>query len=306
MSATIEENKMNTSNKITTLKLVLEQTDGIAKDKLFGLGLGAQRCGSTWIGKYLSNHPEFYISSIKEMHIFDALSKQREHPLIRKFNENEAFQLKPDQQDILKIYEGKKKYYEYFDEKIERSHTAFGEITPEYSLLGKQFLKIIEESHPNIRYFVSLRRPIGRYLSALSYYGRNRPKFNIEKNYVQGLQKKLFCHYTRYTLNIKNLLSIVPKEKIFFFFYEDLFNGTTDTLFKLCNHLEISKIAPENINLSLSNIVNNTNSNDKLRKPNHEEMKAIYAKFQSEYKDLSPLISKRLPDSWDNDTANYG
>ena len=306
MSATIEENKMNTSNKITTLKLVLEQTDGIAKDKLFGLGLGAQRCGSTWIGKYLSNHPEFYISSIKEMHIFDALRKQRKHPLLRKFNENEAFQLQPDQQDILKIYEGKKKYYEYFDEKIESSHTAFGEITPEYSLLGKQFLKIVEESHPNIRYFVSLRRPIGRYLSALSYYGRNRPKFNIEKNYVQGLKKKLFCHYTRYTLNIKNLLSVVPKEKIFFFFYEDLFNGTTDTLFELCNHLEISKIAPENINLSLSNIVNNTNSNDKLRKPNHEEMKAIYTKFQSEYKDLSSLISKRLPDSWDNDTANYG
>ena len=146
MSATIEENKMNTSNKITTLKLVLEQTDGIAKDKLFGLGLGAQRCGSTWIGKYLSNHPEFYISSIKEMHIFDALRKQRKHPLLRKFNENEAFQLQPDQQDILKIYEGKKKYYEYFDEKIESSHTAFGEITPEYSLLGKQFLKIIEEA----------------------------------------------------------------------------------------------------------------------------------------------------------------
>ena len=97
--------KMSSLDKLTTLKLALEPTDGIAKDKLFGLGLGAQRCGSTWIGKYLSNHPEFYISSTKEMHIFDALSKQREHPLLRKFNKNKAFKLQPNQQDILKIYE---------------------------------------------------------------------------------------------------------------------------------------------------------------------------------------------------------
>lgn len=297
---------MNSLNKITNLKLCLEQTDGIAKDKLFGLGLGAQRCGSTWIGKYLNNHPEFYISSTKEMHIFDALRHQRKHPLLRKFNENEKYQLQPDQEDILKIYQGKKKYYEYFDERIKVSHTAFGEITPEYSLLGKQFLKIIEESHPNIRYFVSLRRPISRYLSALSYYGRNRPKFNIEKNYTQGLKKKLFCHYTRYTLNIENLFSIVPKEKIHFLFYEDLFNGTTDTLFELCDHLEISRVEPESIDLSLSKIVNNTDSHAKLREPNHEEMKAIYSKFHKEYKNLSSLIEKKLPDSWNNDIANYG
>ena len=298
--------KMSSLDKLTTLKLALEQTDGIAKDKLFGLGLGAQRCGSTWIGKYLSNHPEFYISSTKEMHIFDALRHQRKHPLLRKFNESEKFRLQPDQEDILEIYQGKKKYYAYFDERIETRHTAFGEITPEYSLLGKQFLKVIEESHPNIRYFVSLRRPISRYLSALSYYGRNRPKFNIEKNYIQGLKKKLFCHYTRYTLNIENLFSIVPKEKIHFLFYEDLFNGTTDTLFGLCDHLKISKIAPEKIDLSLSKIVNNTDSRAKIRKPNHEEMKAIYNKFQSEYKNLSSLIAMQLPESWERDTATYG
>lgn len=293
-------------DKIKTLKLILQETEGLSRDKLFVLGLGAQRCGSTWIGGYLRNHPEFYMSTPKEMHIFDALKKEGKHPLLRKSIDNKYFELTTEQKDILRIIKGEKKYFEYFDERLKSSHTAFGEITPEYSLLDQQFLKIIGESHPNLRCFVSLRRPIGRYLSALSYFGRNRPKFDIEKNYLEGLNKKLFCHHTRYTLNIKNLLSVVPKEQICFLFYEDLFSGTIQTLFRLCDHLEISRVPPEEINFSLTREVNNTSPQAELRPPNHEEMKTIYKRFESEYKDLSSLISKRLPESWNQDTANYG
>ena len=278
----------------------------MAQDKVFGLGLGAQRCGSTWIGKYLNNHPEFYICSTKEMHIFDTVKKEKDHPLLRNVGEPKGPQLDQDQRDLVQISQGEKQYFDFFEERLEASHTAFGEITPEYSLLGQKFLKIIGESHNKLRIFVSLRRPVGRYLSALTYYGRKRSKFNVEQNYLKGLNKKLFCHYTRYTLNIKNLLSVVPKEKIYFFFYEDLFNGTNDTLFELCNHLNISSIKPEDIELSLSKVVNNTTSKTDVRPPNEDELKSIYAKFESEYNNLSALISKKLPEAWLKDISNYG
>ena len=140
----------------------------------------------------------------------------------------------------------------------------------------------------------------------MTYYARQRPKFDLEGHYLKGLNKKLFCHYTRYTQNIENLLSVIPKEKIFFFFYEDLFNGTNDTLFELCNHLNISNIAPEDIDLSLSKVVNNTTSKTNVRPPNEDELKSIYAKFESEYNNLSELISKKLPEAWLRDMSNYG
>lgn len=240
------------------------------------------------------------------MHIFDTIKNQKDHPLLRKARVNQNFKLTNDQKEIVKISEGDKGYFEFFEERLENHHKAFGEITPEYSLLGQKFLQAIGESHNNIRLFISLRRPIGRYLSALTYYARQRPKFDLEGHYLKGLNKKLFCHYTRYTQNIENLLSVIPKEKIFFFFYEDLFNGSNDTLFELCNHLGISKVSPESIDLSLNNIVNKTTSKEDIRKPNQDEMKAIYKKFETEYTNLSSLISKPLPEAWLEDSANFG
>jgi len=291
--------------KLSLLQSILQPPTGAAKDKIYGLGLGAQRCGSTWIGKYLNNHPDFYICSMKEMHIFDTINREKEHSLIRKTNKSNGRSLTAEQADIIQISKGEKTYFHFFNERMEEKHKAFGEITPEYSLLGQRFLKVIAKSHANIRLFVSLRRPIGRYLSALTYYGRKRPKFNIEKHYLKGLEKKLFCHYTRYTQNIKNLLSVVPREKVHFFFYEDLFNGTHQTLFELCDHLRISKIAPEQINLSLSKVVNNTTSRTDLREPTSEELGKIYKKFEPEYMNLSSLIDKKLPDAWLKDIADY-
>ncbi len=240
------------------------------------------------------------------MHIFDTIRREKDHPLLRKVSNTKGLGLDQDQIDLVKISQGKKGYFDFFEERLEESHRAFGEITPEYSLLNHEFLKIIGESHNKLRIFVSLRRPVGRYLSALTYYGRIRPEFNIEEHYLKGLNKKLFCHYTHYTLNLKNLLSVVPKEKVYFFFYEDLFNGKNDTLFELCNHLNISTITPEQINLSMSKVINNTTSRTDVRPPNNDEMKSIYTKFEAEYKNLSSLISKKLPEAWLRDMANYG
>ena len=236
------------------------------------------------------------------MHIFDTIWKEKNHPL---FIRNKIAS-KKIHQDILKVSQQEKSYYEFFDEYLNPEIRAFGEITPEYSLLGQKFLKLIGESHPNIRLFVSLRRPVGRYLSALTYYGRLRPKFNLEKNYLNGLNMKLFCHYTRYTLNIRNLLAVVPREKICFLYYEELFNGTTDALFDLCDHLQIARVAPEDISLPQSKIINKTSTKSNIRKPNAEEMQAIYKKFEEEYIKLPELISKPLPQSWKNDLMNYG
>src|SRR6185312_14812353 len=41
--------------------------------KIFVLGVGAQRAGTSWLNSYLSSHPCVSMSQIKELHYFDAL-----------------------------------------------------------------------------------------------------------------------------------------------------------------------------------------------------------------------------------------
>ena len=41
--------------------------------KIFILGVGAQRAGTSWLNSYLSSHPCVCMSEIKELHYFDAL-----------------------------------------------------------------------------------------------------------------------------------------------------------------------------------------------------------------------------------------
>ena len=47
-------------------------------------GLGATRAGSTWLYRYLSNHPDCALPRIKELHYFDALDLDgRDHQIKR-------------------------------------------------------------------------------------------------------------------------------------------------------------------------------------------------------------------------------
>jgi len=292
-------------NKTEKLRVTLK-SGGISKSKCFGLGLGAQRCGSTWLGQYLSRHPDYCMSPIKEMHIFDTIKSEKVHPLIKRAeNYKNHRDIDQSRQKILKINNLELSYYQYFDKILKPSHSCFGEITPEYAKLGKSFFRKIFNSHPNVKFFISLRRPISRYLSALYYYSRKRPAFDVEKSYLKGLRRELFCSYTGYSAQIKKLLSVVPKERICFVYYEDLFNGCSDSLFEICDHLGIEKISPSSLDVSLERVVNKSSKKQERRLPTQAEMKRIFKRFESEYHLVSELISKPIPPSWQEDISAF-
>ena len=292
-------------NKSEKLRVTLK-SGGISTGKCFGLGLGAQRCGSTWLGQYLSRHPDYCMSPIKEMHIFDTIKSEKVHPLIKRAeNYKNHRDIDHSRQEILKINNHELSYYEYFDKILKPTHICFGEITPEYAKLGKSFFRKILNSHPNVKFFISLRRPISRYLSALYYYSRKRPAFDVEKSYLKGLRRELFCSYTGYSAQIRKLLSIVPRERVCFVYYEDLFNGRSDTLFEICDHLGIEKISPGSLDVSLERVVNKSSKKQERRLPNQAEMKRIFKRFESEYYLVSELISKPIPPSWQEDISSF-
>ncbi|WP_119841368.1 sulfotransferase domain-containing protein [Salinibacter ruber] len=104
------------------------------------LGIGAQRCGTTWLDANLRTHPHIYLpASRKEVQFFDC------------------------------NYERGNDWYEsYFpDEKIESHHQAIGEVTAMY-LSDPSCPGRIAEQLPSVNLIAVLRNPVDR---AYSHYG---------------------------------------------------------------------------------------------------------------------------------------
>src|SRR6188472_2567371 len=50
------------------------------EQKTLLLGIGGQRCGSTWLYRYLKSHPEIWMSDLKEMHFWDEIYRSGKKP----------------------------------------------------------------------------------------------------------------------------------------------------------------------------------------------------------------------------------
>ena len=103
-------------------KLLSLENKQISSKITFCLGVGAQRCGSTWLGKYLEYHPEFCMSPLKEMHVFDSIAFEKKKleinfkkSLIKREKMGQNNDLTSAIFDRVKINDGKLSYFEYFD-----------------------------------------------------------------------------------------------------------------------------------------------------------------------------------------------
>src|SRR5262245_35892061 len=105
------------------------------------LGLGGQRCGSTWLYDLLRSHPQIYIPYLKEIHFFKDKTNYRR---------------------------GLKWYEKFFpDEATASRYRAIGEITPNY-LDCSDCPERIAQIPSIIKFIVILRNPVDR---VYSHYG---------------------------------------------------------------------------------------------------------------------------------------
>ena len=105
------------------------------------LGIGAQKCGTTWLYRQMSRHPQIAFPRDKEVHYWD----MSPHPDADAWVA--SLQL-PHQTSA----DGRRR--------------LTGEITPAYAILPRQRIHAIRSRCPEIRLFISLRNPIERAWSA--------------------------------------------------------------------------------------------------------------------------------------------
>lgn len=229
------------------------------ENKIFILGIGAQKSGTSWLYHYLRKHPNVNLGFAKEYHVFDALylsnRKIRENILQSRINTVLNSPQKPTTKDVLllKFLGDTNLYFKYFKSLVENKQAikATGDITPSYGALGQEaFIDIkkqILQHGFKAKVIFLMRDPVERCISLtrmlLKLAGTVLTQEAESAHLMKNFSNEEYAIRTRYDLTIKNVESVFSADEIHYLFYEELFNETS--IKNLCDYLEIPYITPD-------------------------------------------------------------
>lgn len=200
------------------------------------LGIGAPRCGTTWLHNNLRAHSDIFIPPDKELHFFD-----------RRWDESLMLYL-------LKFARSKSKLR--------------GEITPAYGVLSPSRIKFISQINPQLKLILLLRNPIDRAWSHVRYM-QNRKNPTQDQNHFKAKDIREMISHPRFLIRsdypnmIQNWTKYFPKDQLFIGYYYNLQNRPRTLLRKIFSFLDLSPPS------SFKNFPSNTkfNSSQSLSMP---------------------------------------
>ena len=197
--------------------------------KLFLLGVGAQKAGTTWLANYLATSRDVASNGIKEYHIWDSLHlpicrKRVVSPQDARLNFRNAV--------TFALQQSPQKYFVYFDEMMDaRKRPTTFDITPSYAGLNRDVFGTIIEGFARrdiaTRAIFLMRDPIERCWSS----ARNRERNKSGHTDVTG--EGLVAHATsaeaemrtRYAHTVTELEASFPASDLYFGLHEDMFDA---------------------------------------------------------------------------------
>lgn len=221
--------------------------------------IGAAKCGTTTLYDFLEQHPDVYMSPIKEPHFFCSDIR------IENFSDEYKKYVYSRGINIQEYVAGNmsKKYWEwYVDEfgtylklfKNATNQKALGEISNGY-LFSKVSAKEIKEKYPQAKIVMILRNPISR---AYSHYlanvrdGRTTLPFREEIENDLNKQIKGWCishNYIEmgmYYSQVKRFLDAFPTNQVLIFLNDELKSNANNVGRKLFDFIGVDINAPIN------------------------------------------------------------
>jgi hypothetical protein len=283
------------------------------RSKLFILGVGAQKAGTSWLHKQLCSSPLFDPGFAKEYHTFDSLYSpvcgdvrlkllRASRRAIRSLdNSTGNRQPNPGQHTKrLSFIESTDNYFDYFDYLwlSNQTITSTGDITPSYSTLDAKAFAIIREGlirkgfTPKVVFL--MRDPIERIWSMLRMGWRNQKQ---TVGFEQAMKKLLACHRlpgiqlrTQYDRTITELEKIFLPHELYYGFYEELFSK--DGFNPLMEFVETSIPTP-NFTLSI-----NASPKGENTEPTPEVATEIAKTYRSVYEFIQARFGTRASSLW--------
>lgn len=179
--------------------------------KLDFVGVGAARCGTSWLASTLMQHPDIFLPRKKELHYF---------------NRDEQYE------DSLLEY---KKYFAGGND-----NQQYGEYTPKYSIRPLA-LSRIKKHFPRVKILFSIREPIARAYSHYLFFRTIKSKERIT-NFRAALTGP---HYEDYVIRslyfpqIQRLYDIFGSETVKIILFEELLSNPKKTFCDIFKFLEV-------------------------------------------------------------------
>ncbi len=198
-------------------------------ERVFVLGLGAQKAGTTWLHQYLSSYKFANFGITKEYHIWDAVLS----PWCRNFIEPQRSGHKVDTARFLRhCMQNIDGFYEdYFASILHSGYRLTGDITPSYSALDATQLQEVRRRLSRIdarlRVVFLMRDPFERCWSAVRMAKRDKTKRASDEEALRtSYFKRQFLFRTQYEIICEDILKAFPSEDVHFGLYENMFDQT--------------------------------------------------------------------------------
>ena len=203
------------------------------EERRFVLGLGHQKCGTSWLHKYLCQSDLFAEGHSKEFHVWDRLDIPVFENSRSKLKLKHVFSKKRIQE--YRMENSVDYYFDYFDKLMTAGKSLTADITPSYSGLKSKRLNQIkrefEKRSVGVKAVILIREPLSRIKSAV--------RFNLDREiYSEGMKegerdfesalgeyyKSEHCLLrTNYQDIILEASEVFGEEEIYVGFYENMF-----------------------------------------------------------------------------------
>jgi hypothetical protein len=203
------------------------------------LCIGAQKAGTTWLHDNLSRQPGIWLPPVKELHFLDhpnphvlvRLFDQRTHHKLARANFRSALVRSAfgrgtadDLAYAARLAFGRRDWAWYETLFPANGSLISGEVCPGYARLSSDVIDAIAARNPRIKIIYLLRDPIDRAWSALAMHFRKNGGTSITDRQIRDVIARLkspkLAAHSGYAANIERWLGRVPREQMYFGFFD--------------------------------------------------------------------------------------
>ncbi|MBN9670563.1 sulfotransferase domain-containing protein [Roseibium aggregatum] len=267
------------------------------KEKTFILGAGCQKCGTSWLHRYMLQSGEFAEGFTKEYHIWDCVDIETMKMMLAP-RPSLRHRLQKRNDALLYLMQTKPGFYfKYFDSLCSPEQRLTADITPSYSGLSEERFRFIrqgfEKRNIKCKAVVLIRDPVERIKSNISFMlSKGKTGAGVEAgvtDFVAALRSHFKTEECRlrssYHETIQRLYGAFEKKEVYVGLYETMFEPAQ--IEKLSAFLGIEP------NFEYSSVyVNKTKNKTKIEAGIDPELEA---EIKQTYKDVYEYCHKEFP-----------
>ncbi len=201
--------------------------------KIDFIGIGAQKCATSWIAQCLNEHPKICLSNPKELHFFNKKGLFYHEPTDWKYSK------------------GIKWYKSHFNHC--KNDNLKGEFSTHY-YHDPETPKLIYKHFPKAKLIFVVRNPIERLISSYfegKFTGKLKRRLPSFKKVIKT--EPDFIASGLYINHIKNFLKYFPRKQLFVLIYEDIEKDSLKFIQKIYKFLEVNdKFNPPSLNKAVN------------------------------------------------------